>query len=323
MQLKPRPQRVRPQPVLTVSPLGQIFEGDSVTLRCEVTGASAGWRYYWYRSGQSRAGLDDVWYNGRWVYLQPLSDSSSGAGGTFTISAVTGTHRGLYWCRAGRGDAPYYTQYSEDVTLTVSALPHASLTVEPHWSPIYTGETVSLRCGLSGGYTDWQYHWYKDGKRIEDAQPAGHTVTGDKLSITAVSVSDGGKYHCEGQRADRPLSSQRRVRPQPVLTVSPLGQIFEGDSVTLRCEVTGASAGWRYYWYRTGQSRAGLDYVRYNGRRVYLQPLSDSSSGAGGTFTISAVTGTHRGLYWCRAERGDTPYYTQYSGAVTLTVSGE
>ncbi|XP_066578195.1 leukocyte immunoglobulin-like receptor subfamily A member 3 [Amia ocellicauda] len=152
-----------------------------------------------------------------------------------------------YWCQGQRTERPQTSQPSAPLGVTVTALPHASLTVEPHWSPIYTGETVSLRCGLSGGYTDWQYHWYKDGKRIEDAQPAGHTVTGDKLSITAVSVSDGGKYHCEGQRADRPLSSQRSdpvslsvsgVRPRPFLTVSPLGQIFEGDSVTLRCEVT-------------------------------------------------------------------------------------
>ncbi|XP_066578194.1 Fc receptor-like protein 2 [Amia ocellicauda] len=311
-----------------------------LTLRCQISGSLSGWTYLWF-SGTQRTPVE----------------SSPRYTNTLTVSAVSQQ----YWCQA---------------------LPHASLTVEPHWSPIYTGETVSLRCGLSGGYTDWQYHWYKDGKRIEDAQPAGHTVTGDKLSITAVSVSDGGKYHCEGQRADRPLSSQRsdpvslsvsgeclltllkllnttlkvghfpdiwnqglitplhrngdkfdpnnywgtcvsRVRPRPFLTVSPLGQIFEGDSVTLRCEVTEASAGWRYYWYRAGQSRAGLDNVWYNDRWVYLQPLSDSSSGAGGTFTISAVTGTHRGLYWCRAGRGDTPYYTQYSGAVTLTVSGE
>ncbi|MBN3296139.1 FCRL5 protein, partial [Amia calva] len=310
-----------PQPVLTVSPPGQIFKGDSVTLHCEMKRDSpAGWRYYWYRESQS----------GSPVYK---TDSSTGAlRSSYTINPVSLSHFGQYWCRAGRGDAPYYTQYSGAVTLTVSERPQAVLTLQPDWTPVFTGETVTLRCQVQGsGDTDWRYRWYR-WYRGETQVYLTYLYTGDegRYTISSDSYYHSGDYTCEGVRSGNPSHSDRSspvtltvsgARPQPVLTVSPLGQIFEGDSVTLRCEVKGASAGWRYYWYRTGQSRAGLDYVSYNDRWVYLQPLSDSSSGAGGNFTISAVTGTHRGPYWCRAERGDAHYYTQYSGAVTLTVS--
>ncbi|XP_066577556.1 Fc receptor-like protein 5 isoform X2 [Amia ocellicauda] len=307
-----------PQPVLTVSPPGQRYKGDSVTLHCEMKRDSpAGWRYYWYRESQS----------GSPVYK---TDSSTGAlRSSYTINPVSLSHFGQYWCRAGRGDAPYYTQYSGAVTLTVSERPQAVLTLQPDWTPVFTGETVTLRCQVQGsGDTDWRYRWYRGETQVYPT----YLYTGDegRYTISSDSYYHSGDYTCEGVRSGNPSHSDRSspvtltvsgARPQPVLTVSPLGQIFEGDSVTLRCEVKGASAGWRYYWYRAGQSRAGLDYVWYNARWVYLQPLSDSSSGAGGNFTISAVTGTHRGPYWCRAERGDAHYYTQYSGAVTLTVS--
>ncbi|XP_066578196.1 Fc receptor-like protein 5 [Amia ocellicauda] len=394
---------VRPQPVLTVSPLGQIFEGDSVTLHCEVTGASTGWRYYCYRTGQSKAGLDYVRYNARWVYLQPLSDSSSGAGGNFTISAVTGTHRGLYWCRAERGDAPHYTQYSRAVTLTVSELfsrptltvspagsvwegetvtlqcdteahradtqlsytftrdtetlraaaaqsqhivpavtrgdsglyqceaqaegtsvkrwsdavwvtegrPAATLTVEPPWRQLYALEPVSLRCGLSGAPTGWTYRWYRDGSPTAVSQTDGHTMTGDRLSITAVSVSDGGQYQCEGMRGSKSFVSQRsdglnlsisELLPRVSLTVDPPRvQHFTGSVVTLKCGGPGGSAGWTVKRYTKGQVEPGCSSHRE-------ETTADGC-------VIRYTSESDSGVYWCQsgAER---------SSAVTLRVTG-
>ncbi|MBN3299242.1 LIRA3 protein, partial [Amia calva] len=146
-------------------------------------------------------------------------------------------------------------------------------------------------------------------------------MTGDTLSITAVSVSDGGQYQCEGQRAGSLLSSHRSDpvslsvsgnRPKPNLSLS-RASVFTGDSVTLRCEVEGGSAaGWRYYCYRDSQSKTTL-----------VSPTESSTGALRSSYTIDPVSLSHSGLYWCVAGRGDAPYYTQYSVAVTLTVSGE
>ncbi|XP_066577229.1 high affinity immunoglobulin gamma Fc receptor I-like [Amia ocellicauda] len=184
--------------------------------------------------------------------------------------------------------------------------PWAVLTLQPDWTSVFTGETVTLHCQVQGaGDTDWRYRWYRGETQVYPT----YLYTGDegRYTISSDSYYHSGDYTCEGVRSGNPSHSDRSSPvtltvsgAQPVLTVCSVLQefgpgltIFEGDSVTLRCEVTGASAGWRYY----------------------------CSSRAGGNFTISAVTGTHSGQYWCRAGRGDAHYYTQYSRAVNLTVS--
>ncbi len=86
-----------------------------------------------------------------------------------------------------------------------------------------------------------------------------------------------------------------RVSPQPWLT--------EGDSVTLICEVTGSSTGWAFSWFRDDDR------------------LSDSSRGAGGSYTLSPAALQHTGVYTCRAERGRPAYYTNYTQ--TLWITGE
>ncbi len=88
-----------------------------------------------------------------------------------------------------------------------------------------------------------------------------------------------------------------RVSPQPWLT--------EGDSVTLICEVTGSSTGWTFSWFRDDDR------------------LSDSSRGAGGSYTLSPAALQHTGVYTCRAERGRPAYYTEYSNTQTLWITGE
>ncbi|XP_042617337.1 Fc receptor-like protein 5 [Cyprinus carpio] len=86
-----------------------------------------------------------------------------------------------------------------------------------------------------------------------------------------------------------------RVSPQPWLT--------EGDSVTLICEVTGSSTGWTFSWFRDDDR------------------LSDSSRGAGGSYTLSPAALQHTGVYTCRAERGRPAYYTKNSNTQPLWIT--
>ena len=80
-----------------------------------------------------------------------------------------------------------------------AALPLATLTVEPH-SPVFTGETVTLKCVIES-HSGWVYKWYKD--RVNNV-----VFEGDTFTLKEVTESHNGKYWCKGERKERPKSSQ-------------------------------------------------------------------------------------------------------------------
>ncbi len=101
-------------------------------------------------------------------------------------------------------------------------LPRSTLTVTPD-SPVFTGETVNLKCviesysnwrwridqtyGWRYDWTpDWRYEWYKDSVMLQTSDR--YTVNRDTLTIRGVNESDQGQYWCRGQRDERPKSSQ-------------------------------------------------------------------------------------------------------------------
>ena len=99
--------------------------------------------------------------------------------------------------------------------------------------------------------------------------------------------------------------------------------LTEGDSVTLSCEVRGSTTGWRLHWYKTAPYSPELVYVLHENRGYYLQLVSDSISGAGGSYTLSPAALRHTGVYVCRGERGEPAYYTEFSQPQPLWVTGE
>ncbi|KAJ7983800.1 hypothetical protein DPEC_G00371240 [Dallia pectoralis] len=105
-----------------------VLTGDNVTLTCTVE--SSGWRFYWYRNRQDS---------------EPVETTSSSS---YTLNQVSVSDRGQYRCRAGRGDPVYYTQYSEPVYIQITERPIAVLTLQPNWTQIFRGESVTLRCDI-------------------------------------------------------------------------------------------------------------------------------------------------------------------------------
>ncbi|XP_041095307.1 Fc receptor-like A [Polyodon spathula] len=195
--------------------------------------------------------------------------------------------------------------------------PQAVLTQEPAWTQLYESESVTLRCQVQGDYTDWRITWYKDGWKVPVTQNYYSRIDGDKYTISSATRDHSGEYTCKGERGGNPSYSKASNAliltvsvgaPKPALSQKPAGEIFEGDRVTLSCRVPGGSDGWRYLWYKDSQS----------GTPVYQ---TDSSSGTGAGYTISAAAVSHSGEYWCRAERGSKPFYSQYSSAVNVQVS--
>ncbi|XP_063049231.1 basement membrane-specific heparan sulfate proteoglycan core protein-like [Engraulis encrasicolus] len=126
----------------------QLFTGDSVTLTCELD-ITSGLLFYWYKDTQTST-------------LVAQTDGNS-----YSISFAKVSDGGQYWCRAGRGDPVYYTQYSNEVQLNVTERPRAVVTLKSNWTEFFKGETVSLKCHIEGGgNSKWQYDWYHNGKEI-------------------------------------------------------------------------------------------------------------------------------------------------------------
>ncbi|XP_058871722.1 Fc receptor-like A [Acipenser ruthenus] len=207
--------------------------------------------------------------------------------------------------------------------------PQAVLTLQPAWAQIFIGETVTLSYGLVLLQTPpqpvfegdsltlrcrvWSYKatrvaFYKDNEELQSRADT-------ELNVARVSKSDEGFYKCRAEWWDFTYSGdsaevQVTVRvdtPKPALTREPAGEIFEGDTVTLSCVVEGGSGGWRYLWYKDRQ-----------GAPVYQ---TDSSSGTGAGYTISAAALSHSGEYWCGAGWGRNTSYSQYSHPIWVNVT--
>lgn len=71
--------------------------------------------------------------------------------------------------------------------------------MEPSWSLIYPGETVTIRCTISGGENnEWIYEWSK---------PIFDTLHTNEYRIAHASESSSGIYRCLGKQKEDPYSS--------------------------------------------------------------------------------------------------------------------
>ncbi|XP_056318557.1 Fc receptor-like protein 5 [Danio aesculapii] len=290
---------LKSKPELRSDSAGAALTGNTVTLTCN-TDLSTGWDFYWYKNT-----LD--------------SEIKTTETNSYSMKIDSVSDGGQYWCRAGRGKPVYYTQYSDQLTLNVTVSPKAVVTVRPD-KHVFRGETVTLRCEIKwGGNTEWTYRWQieKTGRynqyynQYNQHRNTVSQSSAQELKISRVKVFHRGKYSCTGQmdtqssqRSDAVALTVSSDEAQAAVRVSPQPWLTEGHSVTLICEVPGSSTGWTFSWFRDADH------------------LSDSSRGAGGSYTLSPAALQHTGVYTCRAERGEPAYSSKKSNAQPLWVTG-
>ncbi|XP_060887288.1 uncharacterized protein LOC132958465 [Labrus mixtus] len=155
-----------------------IPAGGAVTLTCDVNPPSSGWTYILYRGDHPRTQDDGKNFNGR-------------------ISVSQG---GVYWCRGERGEPVYYTEYSDSVTINIILSNRAVVTLQPHWTEIYSGEKITFRCEIEGGDdSEWEYEW--------ETTTSERSVRQSKsFEMTATSYREG-EYKCKGKHKTEVLSS--------------------------------------------------------------------------------------------------------------------
>uniref|UniRef100_A0A8C4HXK0 Ig-like domain-containing protein n=1 Tax=Dicentrarchus labrax TaxID=13489 RepID=A0A8C4HXK0_DICLA len=158
----------------------------------------------------------------------------------------------------------------------------ASLTLQPNWPQIFSGETITLRCEIQGGGdTQWTYEWKPDKLNI----PPRHS----EYRINSATESHSGEYRCKGRK-----DSYSSTEWSNVIRLN----VSLGGTVTLTCSVRG-SPDWKYYWFKHTSDSSEAQLIR--------DGVPDR--------VISVSQG---GLYHCRGGRGDPLFFTENSDKVTI-----
>ncbi|XP_047466455.1 high affinity immunoglobulin gamma Fc receptor IB-like, partial [Mugil cephalus] len=132
------------------------------------------------------------------------------------------SQEGLYWCRGGRGDPVYYTEYSDSVRINGNVPNKVTVTLQPNWPQIYRGEEITLRCEIHGEDTEWEYEW----RSTSSYKPPNL----NEFRIKSDSSLHTGDYKCKGRMKSEQQSSTEWsdsfrltvfINKQPVLSVSP------------------------------------------------------------------------------------------------------
>ncbi|KAA0706076.1 hypothetical protein E1301_Tti022507 [Triplophysa tibetana] len=90
----------KPKAELTSDTEGSVLTGNTVTLTC-LMNQFTGWKFYWYKHKQN-------------------TEKNTTEGIYYSIHNVTVSDGGQYWCRAGRGNPVYYTNYSDVLWINVA-----------------------------------------------------------------------------------------------------------------------------------------------------------------------------------------------------------
>ncbi|KAG5261163.1 hypothetical protein AALO_G00300750 [Alosa alosa] len=276
----------KPKPVLRGPPQTWLTEGDSVTLSCEVTGSTTGWRFHWYKTAPFRPELLHVTHESRTYSVELLSDSIRGAGGSYTLSPAALRHTGVYVCRAERGEPAYHTEFSQPQPLWVTGLSTPSIVVSPNNKTHFTSQPLSLSCMDSGNSTGWRLRWFS-GMMEREKCPYDWTNTGSSCRISSSSSLDSGVYWCQSESGEQSNPVNITVHYDSVILESPAHPVTEGDPLTLRCR------------YRYQPSNISADFYKDG---TLLQTSTT------GEMTIPAVLKSHESLYKCsNPERGESP----------------
>uniref|UniRef100_A0A3Q3CA65 Ig-like domain-containing protein n=1 Tax=Haplochromis burtoni TaxID=8153 RepID=A0A3Q3CA65_HAPBU len=85
----------------------------------------------------------------------------------------------------------YFYKPAHDIFLT--APPKPTVTLQPSWTQIHSGETVTVRCDIQGGEgAQWTYEWRPD--------KLNTPPTSSEYRISRATKSDSGGYSCRGKR---------------------------------------------------------------------------------------------------------------------------
>ncbi|XP_036453429.1 leukocyte immunoglobulin-like receptor subfamily B member 3A [Colossoma macropomum] len=276
--------RERPKAKVKVQPAEHVFIRERVTLTCDIEGGDV-WSYEWFKNNKR------------------LSEAERRK--KYEISNVDQSDEGDYSCKGTKSTEPRYSETSDAVRLTVSAVrPKPKLTSSLKGAALTGNWILECRLDESAG---WRFYWLK---HTQNPQNEIKTET-HFYTIRSVSVSDEGQYWCRAARGSPAYYTQYSdalwvnvtESPKAVVSIKPDKLVFKGETVILRCDIqAGGDTEWKYSWFKNDQ--------RFSTNRTTQE------------YIISSVTEYYSDKYTCRGERKSDSQNSEISDAVTLTVSG-
>ncbi|XP_073698596.1 B-cell receptor CD22-like [Garra rufa] len=244
----------------------RVTEGDSVRLTCKssctLTDRAT---FIWYRNSQ------------------PLTERRD-TNNQLLLQSVRREDAGRYSC-ALHG----HTYISPDVHLNVTYAPKSvSVSISPS-GEIVEGDSVTLICS-SDSNPPAEISWFKGGTFVG---------SGRIFSISKISSDHSREYKCKsinehGEKYSDAVTLNIMYPPKSVsVSISPSGEIVEGDSVTLSCS-SDSNPPAEISWFKGG-----------------------TFVGSGRIYSISKISSDHSGEYKCKSinEHGE-----KFSDAVTLNI---
>ncbi|XP_050957480.1 hemicentin-1-like isoform X14 [Labeo rohita] len=264
---------------VSISPSGEIVEGDSVFLNC---------------SSDSNPPAEINWFKGR---------KFVGSGRIYSISNISSDHSGEYKCKSIN---KHGEKYSEAVTLNTMYAPKSiSVSINPS-GEIVEGDSVTLNCSNDSNPPALNYTWFKGGTFVE---------SGRIYSISKINSDHSGEYKCKsrnqhGEKYSDVVTLNVMYPPRNIsVSISPSGEIVEGDSVTLNC---------------SSDSNPPAEINWFKGRKFV---------GSGRIYSISNIRSDQSGEYKCKSinKHGEkyseaetlNTMYAPKSVSVSISPSGE
>ncbi|XP_050957482.1 B-cell receptor CD22-like isoform X2 [Labeo rohita] len=227
---------------VSISPSGEIVEGDSVTLICISDSNPPALNFSWFRGG---------------MFV--------GSGRIYSISKISSDHSGEYKCMP---ISEHGEKYSDAVTLNVMYPPRSvSVSISPS-GEIVEGDSVTLIC-ISDSNPPAKINWFK-----------GETFVGSGrvYSISKINSDHSGEYKCKcinkyGEKRSDAVTLNVFYPPRNVsVSVNASGEIAEGDSVFLNCSSDSNPTALNYTWFK-GEMFVG------SGRIYSISEISSHDSG--------------------------------------------
>ncbi|XP_073698610.1 B-cell receptor CD22-like [Garra rufa] len=245
---------------VSISPSGEIVEGDSVTLIC---------------SSDSNPPAEISWFKGRRFV---------GSGRIYNISKISSDHSGEYKCKTIN---EHGEKYSYIVSLNVM-YPPRNVSVSINGSgEIVEGDSVTLICS-SDSNPPAKLDWFKG---------RAFVGSGRIYSISKISSDHSGEYKCKsrnkhGEKYSYIVSLNVMYPPKNVsVFITGSAEILEGDSVTLICSSDSNPPALNFSWFKENQSSAvgsGQSFSALQSGRFYCEAHNQHGSQRSDTVTINA-----------------------------------
>uniref|UniRef100_A0A8C9EPP9 Ig-like domain-containing protein n=1 Tax=Pavo cristatus TaxID=9049 RepID=A0A8C9EPP9_PAVCR len=135
-------------------------------------------------------------------------------------------------------------------TLGLAVAEMALLTMDPPWSVIFQGESVTLRCQGPRMHGEQPTTWYHNGKLLE------HTET-NTYTIQNARYKQNGRYECQSPGSTSSNSITLSVSYDLLILQVPSLAVFEGELLQMRCR------GWKAKTHHSGRYHCSADMHSY------------------------------------------------------------